>query len=91
LPAYDLAKEQKLNFGDDIASTVRLAKKRVSSIYFVTKLLLIEYAHILYLILVMVNESLENCPIHVVFSLAVYYLIATSSLFSLNSGHKNLG
>ena len=28
-PAYDLAKEQKLNFGDDIASTVRLAKKKV--------------------------------------------------------------
>jgi len=37
-PAYDLAKEQKLNFGDDIASTVRLAKKKVSSIYFATKL-----------------------------------------------------
>lgn len=26
--AYDLAKEQKLNFGDDIASAVRLAKKK---------------------------------------------------------------
>ena len=29
LSAYDLAKEQKLNFGDDIAGTVRLAKKKV--------------------------------------------------------------
>lgn len=30
--AYDLAKEQKLNFGDDIASTVRLAKKKRFSV-----------------------------------------------------------
>lgn len=30
--AYDLAKEQKLNFGDDIASAVRLAKKKRFSI-----------------------------------------------------------
>ena len=27
--AYDLAKDQKLNFGDDIASAVRAAKKKV--------------------------------------------------------------
>ena len=26
--AYDLAKEQKLNFGDDITSALRMAKKR---------------------------------------------------------------
>ncbi|KAL9957139.1 hypothetical protein ACROYT_G038741 [Oculina patagonica] len=30
--AHDLAKEQKLNFGDDIASTVRLAKKKRFSV-----------------------------------------------------------
>ena len=28
LAAHDLAKEQKLNFGDDIASALRQAKKR---------------------------------------------------------------
>ena len=30
--AHDLAKEQKLNFGDDIAGAVRLAKKKVGDL-----------------------------------------------------------
>ena len=28
LPAHELAKEQKLNFGDDITTTLRIAKKK---------------------------------------------------------------
>lgn len=32
LPASDLAKEQKLNFGDDIASQLRLARKKRFSV-----------------------------------------------------------
>lgn len=28
IPAHDLAKEQRLNFGDDIASQLRLARKK---------------------------------------------------------------
>lgn len=56
-PAYDLAKEQKLNFGDDIASTVRLAKKKVSHIYFATELLLIQYVCMYFYFISFLNDQ----------------------------------
>lgn len=35
--AYDLAREQKLNFGDDIAFNLRLARKKVGETFSISK------------------------------------------------------